>query len=360
MRYPYHVFCWLLLSLLFASTAPAQPLGPLNATPDPRTSVLGSVRTAAAGDPTAWGSNPATIADSATIGAFLSNRNAPWIEGEIGYSEIGMWWSNPSYGAVSINYSHLGLGEVQQVFQNGQLGAIVRSYDDLLSVTIASPSIEGFRVGATVKQFTTSTLAVFGNDSGFSSNLPVYGSGVWLDVGATYQLPLTLHGNAEGPLCFGVAVRDLGGDMTYDEPSIQTPIATWLNLGAALTIPFPEFEGAIGVGVGTSLQLTSVDGLSAPTSGDRQNQFDAGLQLQAYGLSLRLGLHRQTVDDPYAEQSTLSPRYGFGVNLPLRQLGINAPLILDFDYGLLPLNARASFTTEQNVHALQLRASFLL
>lgn len=347
------------LSLFSFPLIQAQPLGPLNTTPDPRTSVLGSVQSAKVGDATAWGSNPATIADSSTVGAFLSNRNAPWIKDGSGYSEVGFWWSNRSYGAVSMNYSHLNLGELQQVFHNGQAGAKVRSYHNLLSATFASPSIEGFRVGGTVKQFTTNTLAVLASDSGTAS-LPVHASGIWIDVGATYQLPLTLHGNAEGPLSFGVAVRDIGGEMIYDEPSIRTPVPAWLNLGAALTIPFPEFEGAFVVGIGTLLQLTSVDNQPNPIGDNRQNQVDAGLELQAYGLLLRLGLHHQTADDAYAQAATLTPRYGFGLNLPMYRLGINAPMTLDFDYGLLPLNPRASFTTEQNVHALQLRMSFLL
>lgn len=357
MRYPYHVFCSLLLSSLFASLVSAQPLGPLNATPDPRTSVFGSVRAAAVGDATAWGSNPATIADSSTVGAFLSNRNVPWIEEGIGYSEVGVWWSNRSYGAVSVNYSHLNLGELQQVFQNGQLGAIVRSYDDLLSATFASPSIEGFRVGATVKQFTSNTIAVTGNDSG---SMPVQGSGIWLDLGVTYQLPLTLNGDAEGPLNFGIALRDIGGDISYNQPFATTPVATWLNIGGILTIPFPEFEGEIEIGLGALFQLTSLNSQSAPTTDKLRNEFDAGIGIQVYGLSLRLGLHHQNVGNVYFQESTLTPRYGFGVNLPIRQLGINAPLILDFDYGLLPLNPRLAFTQGENVHALQLRVTYAL
>lgn len=317
------------------------------------------MRAAAVGDATAWGSNPATIADSSTFGVFLSNRNVPWIEQGIGYSEAGVWWSNRSYGAVTINYSHLNLGELQQVFQNGQLGAIVRNYDDLLSATFASPSIEGFRVGATVKQFTTNIIAVSSNDSGFAS-LPVHGSGIWFDLGVTYQLPLTLNDDAEGPLTFGVALRDIGGDINYNEPSLSAPVATWLNIAGALTIPFPEFKGKIGIGIGALFQLTSLANQPVPINDERQNQLDAGLEIQTYGLSLRLGFHHQTIDNAYAQESTLSPRYGFGVNLPIRQIGINAPLILDFDYAFLPLNPRLTFTQGENVHALQLRLTYAL
>lgn len=327
------IFSALFFLCLITATAAAQIIGstdnvingPLHDLIDARSSALGESWAARTRTPSAWNSNPASLAGSIGTGLELTRRDAE-IASRFNHFGIGAWLSTP-VGEFALNYRHLDFGNLRNTFDTTVITQITSDYG-VIALSYATNILSPVAIGASIKHYTV----FFGSNRTSASSFSSFYADLGLMIsrkgflGADSGID-SLHG--------GIAVQNLGGTQDDREGLIPGPIGQFLRAGIA-------YDAGLFITDGEPLLRASATAEyrrllnPAERKKDEVDFAGAGLELTAYNLSFRLGTVIAPGANYFAAPHTLALRYGFGARLPLHELGIDVPITLSADYAYLP------------------------
>jgi hypothetical protein len=181
------------------------------------------------------------------------------------------------------------------------------------------------------------------------------------DFGVEYTLP-PLHAQAgvNDSLTLGLAMQNAG---TAWKQTMAPD--TYGDVSPDMTIKMPEY---LRIGLSYGLRVVPADesslspfsavvtgewrSLLYPETSGNTTYWGAGVELTAYEVfSLRGGM----AISPFDSFETIHDRAGFrigaGINLPVRRLAPDIPLMLSFHYSLVALNPPGEITIYEQVHS---------
>jgi hypothetical protein len=315
-------------------------IGSMHGIAGARSSAMGEASAAALGDPSAWNTNPATLAGTNGAGAFYITGHRSIDPGShpTDWQGAGVWLATPVVN-VAFHYVKENLGEFQ-TFNTGGSGAVFTAYNTTSSLTLASPQFGPVAFGASIK-WARDRVGALSPAIGSSSDLPpIDGHGVYADVGAigSFRGLMSVGAHMHDSIRVGVAVQDIGDKLRYEVIGQADKLAQWLHVGAGYTL-------AIGDSAATTLRAT-VNGqytrMLNGSSAQKRAYSEFGLEATAFEIaSVRFGAR---FVPQRSTSSTLWTTFGVGVNLPLRKVGLDIPLALGADFARLP----QGFTTEDD------------
>lgn len=302
--------------------------GPLHDLTDARSTALGESWVARARTPSAWNSNPASLAGSVGIGMEYATRD---IGGYSDYAQygLGVWLSTP-IGEFALNYREVSFTGLAIVFGN----TFVDQYSnetEVIALSYATNMFSPIAIGTTIKRYNTS----------FAIDRPQIFSpspGIYIDFGLMVSKKGFLNDDAGiDSLHGGVTIQNLGGNYEQNRYILPGPMGQFMRAGIGYDIGLAIKDKQPQVRASASVEYRR---LLNPTDREKDevDYAGAGIEITAYNLSARLG----TVIDPttsyFAAPHRPALRFGFGASLPLRKIGINAPVTLAADYAYMPSN----------------------
>jgi hypothetical protein len=242
------------------------------------------------------------------------------------------------------------LGEFTQTFENGTTGSNFKLRNETVTLSLARELAGPVSFGANIKWFGEHSAMVSGDSSG-----PIEGTGFFVDLGAVTAVEGLLDGkDLRDSAYFGISVQDIGGKLRYESVGQAIAIAQWVRVG-----------GAYAVVSGDSGASTFRGTLSAEYSriinpGPNQDGSYGGIGFEAMLvelLSLRVGARFLPPPQLPSFSSNSWTTFGIGVNLPLKKIGMNVPLIIGIDYAKLP-EVENDFDVNKAENAFEFRVAY--
>jgi hypothetical protein len=316
---------------------------------------LGGSGVAHAGDPTAWNSNPATMAMARGIGAnyMFGPLYTDVSSGAGDLTSAGVWFSIP-YLTAGLSYIKTDFGEFQQTFENGSTGDSYRAYDHTMALTAATNILPPFSFGVTIKrvEFVLDRANELDSaGSGTPSTQSIEASGIYADFGAMASSAGFLRGaNLRDTAHFGVAIQDVGGRFTYKDIMQSERVAQWVRVGGSY-----ELELLGDANTSTLQGAVTVEYLRMLNPNDIQRNTEyGGIGLEATLLdilSLRAG-ERFRPDDRGGFH------FGAGLRLDLPRVGIDVPLMVGVDYARGSKMGEGWFAGNREPNVFQIKAAY--
>lgn len=329
---------------------------------DGRSAALGESWAGRARTPSAWNSNPASLAGAVGAGIEYASRlsdhatdytsyvNGAWLDYR--YYSAGAWGTTP-VGTFALHYNKFNFGTFQMTFDSGAQGENFTWYDDVIALSYATDILAPISFGATIKKYRNVITGIP------EQGQP--GSSLYFDFGtiASAESPLNI-GMTTDSIHGGISVQNLGENYVYFDPAYAERVAQWLRAGFAYDAGFAVMDSLPLLRASVTAEYRRLLN-SSSLEENNSDFFGAGIELMAYDIvSLRLGVAAQPGERAPGTSSKPSIRYGGGINLPLRKTGIDLPLHLAFDYANIPLhrNTFANEPTTEMRHAFDVRMEY--
>jgi hypothetical protein len=250
---------------------------------------------------------------------------------ETPFANLGLYYNRFVQGTATVTSaaSPEGVGEVE--LANYVLGLVVAR-----SVT------PGFDIGIAAKTFRYVRTAVSGTARTANTNTPLL-----FDLGAIYTLRSELtNGAGKFSISTGVALQNFGTDLKDESFSSMTEMETevivrlphYLRLGFSLSVEVVPLapDGLIPFALLVTGEYRNV--LNGQLE-DNRSYWGAGGEVSLFEfVTGRIGAYIQPHRSIYGSRGDPSLRLGAGLKVPLARLGIESPLTLTFDYGVIPMN----------------------
>ncbi len=238
-----------------------------------------------------------------TFGLFYNIYNSPGLNIR---AENNLLEEHPYY-----NHTY-GIGYAKEIIPNLSTGISLKTYDFAVERTYSSMNINQFK--------TTSKPFIF-------------------DVGVLYRLPINVASdNFTNELSLGLSLQNFGTDYRVDNHYYQVP--HYARLGFAYI--FNSNKKQKGDLQPFRYTLTGEYCNQINSWKTMQYQIDywkAGMEATFYEIvSLRIGGYAQPYNTIYGKNDTPLFRYGFGLNAPFHSIGINIPIVVVFDFAVIPLS----------------------
>ena len=329
---------------------PEQPppaFGSLHGITSPRALALGHSFVARSGAIDAWKSNPAAITGTASVGAYHTfGRHA--LETAITRSNSvadGVWLTIPA-ATLAVHYTR---DEFDPIWRSGSPDTAYSS-DRTIAVTLATNLPAPFSFGISVHSLRDETELRLPPGSDDGDIFILERSGTYIDLGALVSLAGMMDGTSHrDSIRFGMAVLNLGGELEGWGMERESA-AQRIRIGGAYDLISTDTSGPA---FRASLTAEYSRILNTASSLDY-----GGIGLETiindiFSLRVGMRLHPSVdLDNPRATMRVhpslttsmgvfgtgsieTSPWYsfGFGINLPLRRIGIDLPITVGADYG---------------------------
>jgi hypothetical protein len=375
----------ILLVLISCSTVHSQYITDgflsLDTPVDPQSVAMGESFTAARGIPGAFKYNPACLTNLQGINFSYNLRNYDYYKDfNVKYRSYQL--SLPvSDGGIGIFYDNyiLDVNSSVSTGNNPEAPEEVernRMMNYVCGITYARTISSLFDLGISVKSYNSSNETSL-NGAPLSKVFD-YQAAYLLDLGILYHQagPLTRTDYFDDEFSAGLSLQNFGSDYRekfYMLGFALIPVDANDSLLAKATlfdnlVKLPRYARA---GFSYKLSILNEDrGSAAPFSflftAEYRNLLNGtGLQLSArdywgFGaeatfyemLSLRIGGFIQPAGELYGMKGVPSLRYGAGLNLPLRKIGIDVPFTLHGDYAGIPLHNYFGETTTFKLYSI--------
>ncbi len=312
---------------------------------DPKSIALGESSVANIVNPTSK-SNPASLCGIQGLSAYFSRRNLDHWEmtKDYFYNSIGLAYHS-NFGFLGFDYSRFNLGELPiTTFENPDAVGKMIIFDHTFTLTYSNYISEDLAFGVNLKTFSevVKLIGETGNKKPPRTTLPII-----LDLGLIYNLNGFVQEEfARDQITFGTSIQNYGSDYR----------TTWIlseNTEHQYYIKLPRFF-RLGMSYYLSLIKNSEsDYFSFLASFEYRNILNKKNQSTFWGigfqsrfldiLSLRMGGIMNPYSSIFGEEKTFTMRYGLGLNLPLKLIGIDFPVVLGFDYTFIPLKNFAGY-----------------
>jgi len=344
------------------STALSQYDGiyPFNTAIDPRSAAMGESFVALPSDPSALMYNPAGLAGLNGFTFSYSRMSMDWFAKDWSLASVTAAAGTP-YGVIAAQYNRMSMGTmaVTTVQYPDGTGTEISLYSYNLTLGYAYRLPVGLALGVSAKYYDYQQTVSGPAPDGLPPwhTVPSY----LFDFGLTYTLP-SLHSQStvEDSVTVGMCYQNIGSRW-----QVSTQSNTFGSLGATTTeyVVLPQYF-RLGLSYAMRLRPPEEGGLSpfgATITGEfrslqsplptyyvpstysapypETSYWGVGLELTVYDiLSVRGGAAFKPYSDVEADRDRASFRYGAGVRLPFRRIGVDLPLTFSFQYTVIPVS----------------------
>jgi len=282
--------------------------------------------------------NPAALNSSNKTGLFYNIRYQNW-------NELSKKYQFSTVGAI-INSSFATLGIAYSTFTSGMVSMNMFTQNETteeanqtLSFSLSKNILKDLTVGAGIKIFGHSRTSSLGSINGLDSK-----SAFLFDIGALYTIRLNENENKNLlNLNFGAAFQNFGTDYKeldniFSKDFRYVRLPKYLKLGFAVDAQLRNSSGANDFKVVITGQYKW---LTNPLKRERNDvdYWGGGAEFTIKEIfSARAGFFQTPEYWLIYDRAKPLFRYGFGVKIPLQNIGINLPFILSADYSLIPIN----------------------
>lgn len=156
------------------------------------------------------------------------------------------------------------------------------------------------------------------------------------DAGLLYAIdgPIQKAGIGD-KIYFGTVLQNYGTDYIIKNSNTEyyDKVPRYFKLGMCYTLNIEDDETSLFRFVFTAEYKNNVN-----RPGYLKDYWGMGFESTFFDmLSLRMGGITRPHSSIYGQRGNMAMRYGAGLNIPFRKLGLNSPLSLAFDYAVIPL-----------------------
>ncbi len=309
---------------------------PLDTSVDTRSIAMGESFVATRGTLSGVIYNPANLAALKGVHVAYAQRKVNWFSplDDFRFHQITGTMRAP-FAVIGVSYNRYQMGEFIVTGPSGPTPiARARPYEHVIGLTFARSFDCGIDAGISAKMFdivdlpTAVTTPMFLVDAGFTYSFLGCDS-------ATSTTAITFGLSIQN---FGTYFKTMGGQ--FNIASLDRP-PRFLRLGVSFSNEAPG-NSPLALKPFGILFTTEVRWLmNEPTL--VPNQVTAagfGLEVSVFEIvSLRGGGYFPPTTDVYGKVGSFTARFGGGINIPLRKIGVDTPLRASFEYGVIRLNA---------------------
>ena len=288
---------------------------------------------------TSFFENPAALYFGKNVSVFYNYRSQGWMDlvKDYFFASYGAT-AKTSIGSFGAGVNLFSSGE----YQTGLPGAYEKSIDRdrTFILSYATPFWNNLSIGVSTKFFSHDQTS-----NGTPKNQITSNTAVLADAGILYEFDSFIKNDvARDYLNLGVSVQNIGTKYreTYsflNEETLDVKLPQYLRAG---------FSYEMNLLLGKS-KRTNVDIL---LTGEYKNLLNPGpdemtdVDYWGFGiettlfnsLSLRAGTLKSPQNNILFDKNKFTWRYGAGINMPIGLLGFHYPLMLRFDYSVIPVN----------------------
>lgn len=311
-------------------------------------------------------SNPATLCGISGLNVYYNYRGLNyWEETEdFYYYSLGLNYQS-GLGFIGFEYSRANYGELTiSTFEHPEGIGKAQIYNHTFTFGYSNYLTDDLAIGVNLKTFTDVVKIVGdpGNLKPPKTILPII-----LDLGFIYKLKGFIEEDfAVDQITFGTSLQNYGSDYR----------TTWLISGETenqyyIKLPrFFRFGFAYNLSLIKNAEsnyfnfLASFEYRNVLNKKDHSTYWGIGFQSTFLDIvSLRMGGKMNPFSSIYGGEKVFIMRYGVGVNLPLKLIGINYPMKLGFNYTLIPLNNYTDYwyfikNQKKNLTSFELNLSY--
>ncbi|RJP65715.1 MAG: hypothetical protein C4539_12830 [Ignavibacteriales bacterium] len=312
--------------------------------------------------------NPATLIGQNGLTAFYNRRNLNWSEyfGNNYYSSFGLS-AKTSIGIFAVLYKRFDYSERKVTILNeGVLDvASVKPYYYSFIISYTNNILDNLTVGINLKTLGYNLNIVQGTAEEGNCNTPIIA-----DLGLLYHMNGFINQDkVKDKLNIGASLTNYGTDYRPGHSSLEI-----YYLG---NTPLEKLPRMLKLGFAYQLEVRndSYDNLFRfVITGEYDNLLNkfshyTDSQKDYWGvgfegtfldiLSLRLGGVAIPTNSIFGEKGVLTTRYGAGVNLPLKLVGVKLPVSLSFDYAVIPIHQTNIISNKKkNLDAFNISVSY--
>ncbi len=338
---------------------------PFDSPADPRSVAMGESFVALPSDPAALMYNPAGLAGLNGLNVSYSRKSLDWFIKDWSISSINATVGT-SFGVFAAQYNRKSMGTTpvttEQYPDGNGSNITLYAHDAALGYAYRLPM--GLALGASAKyyDFVESISGPLNGGTPPWKSTPAY----LFDFGVTYTLP-RLHAQdvVEDSITVGLTYQNIGSQWKYTYPPATDPHVLLEYFPGSVAYQMPEY---FRIGLSYAMRIRpKEDGDLSPLAGVFSGEFrslEAPLQssyyLMYYGapqpvpetsywglgveltiyefVSVRGGAAFRPYNDVEGERDRPSFRYGAGIHVPFRRIGLDMPLTFSFEYTVIPVS----------------------
>jgi hypothetical protein len=314
------------------------------ATIDPRSVAMGQSFVGTSRNSTALSCNPAGLSHLEGAHVSYAQRSLDWwsLTKDFKYHSANASISVP-FAVFGFSYNRLSLGEFIRTNSSGVEVGRFTPYEHTFALGASHSFAGGLSVGTSIKTFNFVDIPVTS-----PSNPEVFSDvektpPIMFDLGALYSFSFINDASTVDDFSIGLSLQNFGSNFIIEDKTNQfrssDQLNRYLRVGFAYTIVVNESPEALipFKGMTTFEYRKLLNGFSSAQS----DFYGFGIEAQIFEiLSARLGGFLSNIRWIYGEPKSIAMRYGFGVNIPFRKLGMQTPFTVRFDYAAIPLNEK--------------------
>ena len=302
--------------------------------------------------------NPAALSTDGGINAFYNFRSHGWSElaKDLKYFSFGAT-INTSLGKLGFSYNHFTTGSLPISISEPD-----QSYEDInrtIILTYSNHIMDDLTFAVNIKLFNRSLKSVGSAYQVSSSNTILF------DFGLLYQLKGFLNkDDAKDKLNIGLSLQNFGADYTEEykylfRETVNRRLPRYLRTGFAY-----ELDLILGEKTRTNVDLLFIGeykNFINPTALEKLDVDYWGCGIEALLLkiiSLRIGGVKSPENSILFDKNKFQWRYGVGLQFPIAVLGLSHPMILKFDYALIPINKTTLENSRNSLNAFGVSLSY--
>ncbi|MBU1299974.1 MAG: hypothetical protein KKG06_06350 [Bacteroidetes bacterium] len=311
-------------------------------------------------------SNPASLIGVNGINVYYSYRGLDQWEysKDYFYYNLGLNYQS-RFGFIGFDYSRANYGELTiSTFEHPEGIGKAQIYNHTFTLGYSNYLSDDFAIGVNLKTF-TEVVKLVGDPGSLKppkTNVPII-----LDLGFIYKLRGFIEEDfAYDQITVGTSLQNYGTDYR----------TTWIFSGDTENQYYIKLPRFFRIGFAYNLSLiknAESNYFNFLASFEYRNVLNKKGQSTFWGigfqstfldiLSLRMGGIMNPFSSIYGEEKVFTIRYGVGVNLPLKLIGINYPMKIGFNYTLIPLKNYTDYwyfikNQKKNLTSFELNLSY--
>ena len=295
-----------------------------------RSIALGETSVADPYNTTSFIFNPAALFNNTGVDLSFSNRSDGWNSG----------LKDRHYYSFAFSYNN-GIGFVYNRFHSGTLtfpGSESKSYNTTIGFYFARSIFHNLNAGIGVKTFSKNTEQTGDYAFQYENKLNIL-----VDAGLFYKYSLPGTDRFNHAINLGLSAQNFGNDYKEkmkdsDEDYYIIKLPRYLMMGFSYSASIKDFRHKPMIDI---LLTGEYKDLLNPANSDKANSdyYGIGCELKFIDMiALRVGWVNSPEDNVLFDRKKFKANYGGGINLALSRFGSRIPIVLNFDYTLIPVN----------------------
>lgn len=282
--------------------------------------------------------NPATLNNIEGITTSFNKIYLDWMDWANGMYFFSLNGAvHTPYGTIGLFYNRFDIPSSEVRDENNSPVGKTHYYDHTYGIGYAKEIIPNLSTGISLKTYNfilERTPSIPNLSQNKTTSQPFL-----LDVGILYELQIfPASDNFINELSLGLSFQNFGTDYRINEKYQRLPHYARLGFSYVFIVNKKNEESLTPFRYTLTGQYCNH--LNAwKTMRDAIDYWGTGMEVTFYEIvSLRMGGYAQPHSSIYGEKGLPSFRYGFGLNAPLRAIGIDTPIVIVFDFAMIPLS----------------------